>query len=70
MNFLILVQVILAALLVAGILFQNRGAGLGSSWGGSGELYMTRRGVEKMFFRATIVIAVLFFTTAMISLLI
>lgn len=69
MSFLTIVEVVLAVLLIIAILLQNRGAGLGSSWGGSGELYMTRRGVEKALFRGTIVIAIAFFTVAFLNLL-
>jgi len=29
------------------ILLQNRGAGLSGSFGGSNEIYLTRRGIEK-----------------------
>jgi protein translocase SecG subunit len=29
------------------ILIQNRGSGLSSTFGGSNEVYLTRRGVEK-----------------------
>lgn len=54
-------QLVLAALLVASILLQARGAGLGASFGGEGNVYRTKRGVEKRLFQATIVIAILFF---------
>ena len=57
--FLIL-QIVLSCGLVALILIQSKGGGLGSVFGGSGS-YSTRRGVEVIVFRLTIVIAVLFF---------
>lgn len=59
MSALIALQTILAVLLVAAILLQSRGSGLGSTFGG-GESYVTRRGVEKLFFKATVLIAFLF----------
>ncbi|MBI2590986.1 MAG: preprotein translocase subunit SecG [Candidatus Blackburnbacteria bacterium] len=62
-------QVVLGILLIVFILIQNRGAGMGSSWGGSGEFYATRRGFEKLLFRATIITAILFVTFSFLSLI-
>lgn len=70
MNFLQVIQTILAILLLIAILAQNRGAGLGNTWGGSGEFYVTRRGMEKLLFRATVVIAALFIAVSFFGLLI
>ncbi len=53
-------QMGLAFLLVVGILLQQRGAGLGSTFGGSGVGYSTKRGAEKVIFQFTIVVAILF----------
>lgn len=53
-------QIIVSLLLVLAILLQNRGAGLGGVFGGSGGVYLTKRGVEKKLFIATIVLAVIF----------
>lgn len=53
-------QIIVAILLMAAILMQNRGAGLGGVFGGSGGVYLTKRGLEKKLFIATIVLAVIF----------
>jgi protein translocase SecG subunit len=40
---------------------QNRGTGLGSAFGGTGGgVYLTKRGLEKKLFVATIVLAVIF----------
>jgi len=64
-----IIQVVLAILLVIFVLIQNRGAGLGSSWGGSGEFYVTRRGFEKLLFRATITTAILFVTFSFLGLI-
>ncbi len=51
------VSAILSILL---ILLQTRGASLGAGFGSSGELYTTRRGLEKSLFVATIVFVVVF----------
>lgn len=69
MNPLTAGQTVLAALLVTLILLQNRGAGLGSAWGGGGELYTTRRGVEKLLFRLTVLTAALFVLFSLVSLI-
>lgn len=53
-------QIVVAILLMAAILMQNRGAGLGGVFGGSGGVYLTKRGLEKKLFIATIVLAVIF----------
>lgn len=53
-------QIIIGILVITAILLQSRGAGIGSAWGGGGELYGTRRGVEKLLFRGTIVLVILF----------
>ena len=53
-------QIVVAILLMAAILMQNRGAGLGGVFGGSGGVYLTKRGLEKKLFIATIVLAAVF----------
>lgn len=59
-----------AALLSASILLQARGAGLGSSFGGDGNVYRTKRGIEKRLFQASIVLSVLFFGIALANILV
>jgi len=51
------------------ILLQSRGTGLGATFGGEGNVYRTKRGVEKMLFRSSIVLAVVFFGLALASVL-
>ncbi|MDO8514910.1 MAG: preprotein translocase subunit SecG [bacterium] len=55
-----ILEVVVALCLTGAIILQAKGTGLGSAWGGSGETYQSRRGVEKIVFKATIVLAVLF----------
>ncbi len=57
-------QIALSVLLVIAILLQQRGGGLSPVFGGESGAYRTRRGVERVVFRATIVLAVLFFVAA------
>ena len=63
-------EIALSALLIGAILIQARGTGLGEAFGGSGNVYQTKRGVEKIVFRGTIVIAILFFGAALIDLVV
>ena len=63
-------QIITAALLITTILIQAKGTGLGSSWGGSGESYRSKRGVEKILFRLTIILACLFLLSSIANVLI
>ncbi|MEK7644657.1 MAG: preprotein translocase subunit SecG [Patescibacteria group bacterium] len=62
---LALTQLLLAVLLIVAILLQQKGAGLGSAFGGSGSIYTTRRGVDKLLFQITIVISALFFAVSL-----
>ena len=59
-----------AVLMILSILLQQRGATLGAGFGSSGELYTTRRGVDKNLFEATIVLAVIFILSILAGLLI
>ena len=49
-----------AVLMVIAILLQARGASLGAGFGGSSELYTTRRGFDKNLFEVTIFFAIVF----------
>ena len=59
-SFLEVLIFISAILTIVLILLQQRGASLGAGSGSSGELYTTRRGLEKSMFIATIFFAVVF----------
>ncbi|MFA6432501.1 MAG: preprotein translocase subunit SecG [Candidatus Paceibacterota bacterium] len=66
------VQIILSVLLVAIILLQRTGAQVGGAFGGSdnwSSAFHTRRGLEKVLFTATIIIAVLFALSALLNLI-
>lgn len=56
---------VLAVALSAAILVQARGANLGLAFGGDGNVYRTRRGLEKKLHVFTVILAVLFFGTAL-----
>ena len=70
MNSLIFVaEIIVALTLILIIMFQARGAGgLGGIFGGSESSgYRTRRGIEQLLFRFTIILAVIFVLISAIS---
>jgi preprotein translocase subunit SecG len=69
MNWLTVAQVILAVALIAVILLQQRGTGLGGAFGGEVTAYRSRRGLERTLFRMTILIAVLFVIFSLLNLL-
>lgn len=58
-----------SVLMVLCILLQQRGASLGAGFGASGELYTTRRGLDKNLFEATVVLAVIFILSILTGLL-
>ena len=57
-----------AVLMMLAILLQQRGASLGAGFGGSSELYTTRRGFDKNLFDVTVVLAVVFVLSILIGL--
>jgi preprotein translocase subunit SecG len=60
-------QIIISIALTAAILLQAKGTGLGRAFGGGGEFYSSKRGVEKILFRLTILLAFLFLAVSIAS---
>ncbi len=57
--------IITSIALIASVILQSKGAGLGGLTGGdSGGIFTARRGIEKTLFRVTIVLGVIFFALA------
>ena len=69
MNLLYIFQIIVSILLITLILLQAKGTGLGSAFGGGGASFHSKRGMEMVIFRATLVIATLFIAISIIALL-
>jgi len=69
-NVLLIVNIIVSILIVTLILIQGKGAGLGSAWGGGGEMFQTRRGIEKVTLRITVILIAIFFIVSIINLFI
>ena len=60
--------IIVSAALIVSVILQSKGAGLGGLTGAdTGGIFTARRGVEKTLFYVTIVLSVLFFTLAIMS---
>jgi protein translocase SecG subunit len=58
-NILYISQLVVSILLVGAILLQAPEGGLSPVFGGGGEMYRSRRNVEKLLLIATIVLAVI-----------
>ena len=52
-------QILIAVALIATVLFQLRGGGIGGIFGQADSVYRTRRGIESTLFKLTIILAVL-----------
>jgi len=68
-TYLNLALVIVSFALIALVLLQSKGAGLGGLGGGDfgGSGYHVRRGVERLVFNLTIVLSFLYFLLALLS---
>lgn len=64
-----IITIISAALMTVLVLLQSRGATLGAGFGASGELFTTRRGLEKSLYETTIVISFIFVLSLTLGLL-
>jgi preprotein translocase subunit SecG len=63
--------IITSIALIASVILQSKGAGLGGLTGAdTGGIFTARRGIEKVLFRVTIGLSVLFFTLAILTVII
>lgn len=70
MFWLKILQLTIAIGLILSILLQNRGGGLsGIFGGGGGNVFMAKRGLDKILFVSTIVLSVTFFSLALVIIL-
>jgi preprotein translocase subunit SecG len=64
-RYLDIAMIITSIALIASVILQSKGAGLGGLTGGdAGAVFTARRGVEKTLFRITVGISILFFGLA------
>ncbi len=64
---LTIIQVLLGLILIVAILLQQKGAGLGLAFGDSSNVYSTKRGIDKVIYFVTIIVAVLFFGLGLLN---
>jgi preprotein translocase subunit SecG len=61
-TYLDIALIITSIALIASVILQSKGAGLGGLTGAdTGGIFTARRGIEKTLFRVTIVLSILFF---------
>ena len=60
-------QILIAIALIATVLFQLRGGGIGGIFGQADSVYRTRRGIESTLFKLTIILAVLLVVFAVLT---
>lgn len=63
------ITIISGILTILLILLQQRGASLGAGFGASGELHTERRGLEKSIFEVTIMTAIIFVASILVTLI-
>ncbi len=58
-TYLLIAQILISAALIATVLFQLHGGGIGGIFGQADSVYRTRRGIESTLFKLTIILAIL-----------
>ncbi len=65
-----IIQLVLAIVLILTVLLQQKGSGLSGIFGGSGNIYSTKRGLDKILHYITIATAAIFFIVSLVRLVI
>lgn len=65
-----IIQLVLAVVLIVVVLLQQKGTGLSGIFGGSGNIYSTKRGVDKILHYITIAATAIFFIISLVRLVI
>lgn len=63
----VVIQIISAILIIVLVLLQQKGTGLSGVFGGSNVSYLTKRGAEKFLSVLTVVVAVIFVLSILLS---
>jgi len=66
-TYLVIAQILVCVALIATILFQLHGGGIGGIFGQSESVYRTRRGLEKTLLKLTITLAIVFIILAVLT---
>jgi len=70
-TYLDIALIITSIALIVSVVLQSKGAGLGGLSGmDSGGIFTARRGIERVLFRITIALSVIFFTLAIATVII
>jgi protein translocase SecG subunit len=69
-NIFNIISLISGILMIVSVLIQERGQSLGASFGGDSGFYRSKRGAELVIFNATIVFAVIFVLSIILSILV
>lgn len=70
-KYLNIALIITSIALIASVILQSKGAGLGGLTGGdAGGIFTARRGIEKVLFRITIGLSFLFFILAVATVIV
>lgn len=67
-QFLTIVQIIVSLAVIGLVLIQARGTGLGRTFGAGGGTSFSRRGLEKLIFKATFVFVFIFIVVSILQL--
>jgi len=67
-TYLAIANIILSVALIAVTLMQVKGGGLGGIFGQSNQVFRSKRGMDKILFYVTIVLAVLFVAVSILIL--
>lgn len=68
LNYINIALIIMSIALIVSVILQSKGAGLGGLTGGdTGGVFTARRGIEKLLFRITIGLSILFFILAIVA---
>jgi preprotein translocase subunit SecG len=66
-TYLLVAQILVSVALIAAVLFQLRGGGIGGIFGQADSVYRTRRGVESTLLRLTIILVVVLVVLATLT---
>ena len=69
MTIFIIFQLVISVLLIVTVILQSRGSDAGLAFGGGGETFRSKRGLERVLFYATIILAVLFAANSILALI-
>lgn len=69
-SILVVSQITIAILLILFILMQDKGTGLSATFGGTGNFYASKRGLEKILSKGTVLLSIGFFVNAVLFLVV